>query len=67
MLAGIFGMNLKSTLEDLDHRVLGVSVLIVAACVWVYIAIVRWTKCSSILWRTSEGSPGDEWVALDGV
>jgi hypothetical protein len=23
MLAGIFGMNLKSTLEDLDHRVLG--------------------------------------------
>jgi hypothetical protein len=26
-----------------------VSVLIVAACVWVYIAIVRWTKSKHIL------------------
>lgn len=49
MLAGIFGMNLRSTLEESVIGFWGVSVLIVVACVWVYIAILRWTKRKNIL------------------
>eukprot|EP01025_Chloroclados_australasicus_P014665 TRINITY_DN16890_c1_g1_i3.p1 TRINITY_DN16890_c1_g1~~TRINITY_DN16890_c1_g1_i3.p1 ORF type:complete len:546 (-),score=69.89 TRINITY_DN16890_c1_g1_i3:727-2364(-) len=49
MIAGIFGMNLRSTLEMSVFGFWSLTGAIVLACVYVYVAIFRWTKRKRIL------------------
>lgn len=47
--AGIFGMNLRSTLEASVVGFWGTTALIVAGCVCVYLRIYQWTRLRKIL------------------
>lgn len=49
MIAGIFGMNMKSMLELSVASFWGVTAAIVLGCTWVFIAIMRYTRAKRIL------------------
>ena len=49
MVAGIFGMNLRSTLEESVIGFWGTTALIVLGCVWVFVALYNYTKRRRIL------------------
>ncbi|CAL8467778.1 g7316 [Coccomyxa elongata] len=49
MVAGIFGMNLRSTLEDSVIGFWGTTVGIVLCCVWVFFALFSYTRRRRIL------------------
>ncbi len=49
MVAGIFGMNLRSTLEDSVLGFWGTTIGIVLCCVWVFIALFTYTRRRRIL------------------
>ena len=49
VVAGIFGMNLRSTLEESVLGFWGTTVLICAGCVWVYCLILDFTRRRKIL------------------
>jgi magnesium transporter len=49
MIAGIFGMNMRSLLEMSVVSFWGVSIGIVVGCAWVFFAIMRYTRSRRIL------------------
>ncbi len=49
MIAGIFGMNMRSTLEMSVFGFWGVSGAIVVGCFFVYLAVMRYTRRKRIL------------------
>lgn len=49
MFAGIFGMNMKSTLEFSVFGFWGVTAAIVVGCAYVFVAIMRYTQRRKIL------------------
>jgi magnesium transporter len=49
MVAGIFGMNMRSTLEMSVLGFWGVSGAIVVGCSLVYLAVMRYTRRKRIL------------------
>lgn len=49
MIAGIFGMNMKSTLEMSVLGFWGVTISIVIGCVYVFLAIMKYTQKKRIL------------------
>jgi magnesium transporter len=49
MIAGIFGMNMKSMLEMSVISFWGISAAIVVGCTGVFIAIMRYTRSKRIL------------------
>ena len=49
MVAGIFGMNLRSTLEESIMGFWGTTAAIVAGCLWVVFALFRYTRRRRIL------------------
>lgn len=49
MVAGIFGMNLKSTLEDSIIGFWGTTAGIVLCCFWVFYALYSYTRRRRIL------------------
>ena len=49
MAAGIFGMNLRSTLEESVLGFWGTTFGIIAVCLWVYSWILKWTRRKKIL------------------
>lgn len=49
MIAGIFGMNLKSTLEESIIGFWGTTAAIVLGCFWIFVALYRYTCRRRIL------------------
>jgi magnesium transporter len=49
MLAGIFGMNLRSTLEESILGFWGTTITICVGCIWVYFTILDFTRRRKIL------------------
>lgn len=49
MIAGIFGMNMKSTLEMSVFGFWGVTISIVVGCFYIFLAIMRYTQKKRIL------------------
>jgi magnesium transporter len=49
VLAGIFGMNLRSTLEESIVGFWGTTALIVLGCIGIYAYILQWTRRRKIL------------------
>ncbi|DBA94685.1 TPA: hypothetical protein ACH3X1_002247 [Trebouxia sp. C0004] len=49
MIAGIFGMNLKSTLEDSIIGFWGTTAAIVLGCFWIFVALYKYTCRRRIL------------------
>ena len=49
MVAGIFGMNLRSTLEDSIIGFWGTTAGIVLCCLWVFYALYSYTRRRRIL------------------
>lgn len=49
MVAGIFGMNLRSTLEMSVVGFWGTTVMILAGCWWVFWVLYKYTKRKRIL------------------
>ncbi|KXZ56683.1 hypothetical protein GPECTOR_1g615 [Gonium pectorale] len=49
MLAGIFGMNMRSNLEQSAVSFWGITAAIVLGCVWIYYAVMRYTRSKRIL------------------
>jgi magnesium transporter len=49
MVAGIFGMNMKSTLEFSVAGFWGVTLAIVLGCCYMFVAIMRYTQRRKIL------------------
>lgn len=47
--AGIFGMNMKSTLEMSVFGFWGVTISIVVGCFYIFLAIMRYTQKKRIL------------------
>ena len=53
MIAGIFGMNLKSTLEESIIGFWGTTAAIVLGCFWIFVALYKYTCRRRILWRSA--------------
>ncbi len=49
MIAGIFGMNMRNTMESSVLGFWGVTFAIVAGCCLVYLAVMRYTRRKRIL------------------
>ena len=49
MLAGIFGMNMRSNLEHSMLSFWGISGAIVLGCAWIFFAVMRYTRSKRIL------------------
>lgn len=49
MIAGIFGMNMQSTLEMSVFGFWGVTIAIIVGCFYVFLAIMRYTQKKRIL------------------
>ncbi|KAG2442877.1 hypothetical protein HXX76_002956 [Chlamydomonas incerta] len=49
MLAGIFGMNMRSNLEQSMLSFWGISAAIVLGCGWIFFAVMRYTRSKRIL------------------
>lgn len=49
VLAGIFGMNLRSTLEESILGFWGTTALIIMGCVGIYLYVLQWTRRKKIL------------------
>ncbi|GLI68861.1 hypothetical protein VaNZ11_013406 [Volvox africanus] len=49
MLAGIFGMNMRSNLEHSALSFWGITAAIVLGCAWIYFAVMRYTRSRRIL------------------
>ena len=49
MIAGIFGMNLKSTLEESIIGFWGTTAAIVLGCFWIFVALYKYTCRRRIL------------------
>ncbi|GLC35801.1 hypothetical protein PLESTB_000495700 [Pleodorina starrii] len=49
MLAGIFGMNMRSNLEHSALSFWGITAAIVMGCLWIFFAVMRYTRSKRIL------------------
>lgn len=49
MLAGIFGMNMRSNLEHSALSFWGITAAIVLGCAWIFFAVMRYTQSKRIL------------------
>jgi hypothetical protein len=48
-LAGIFGMNMRSNLEQSAAFFWGITAAILLGCLWIYFAVMRYTRNKRIL------------------